>query len=130
MPEPETDPQPNPKPRNLFDRLRSMPGRTKLLLAVGAMLAVSFLFFRSCSGIEITEEDAVATALAEIDFEPERTEARVLRQGIPTRPVWVVVFTVPDPEGGRNDFLRHAAVRVDARTGELLDVEISQPDDG
>lgn len=121
---------PEPESRSLFDRLRSMPGRTKLLLAVGALLAVSFLFFRSCSGIEITEEDAVATARAEIDFEPERTEARVLRQGIPTRPVWVVVFTVPDPEGGRNDFLRHAAVWVDARTGELIDVEISEPDDG
>ena len=121
---------PEPESRNLFDRLRSMPGRTKLLLAVGVLLAVSFLFFRSCSGIEITEEDAVATARAEIDFEPAETKARVLRQGIPTRPVWVVVFTVPDPEGGRNEFLRHAAVRVDARTGELLDVEISQPDDG
>ena len=121
---------PEPESRNLFDRFRSVPGRTKLLLATGAVLAVSFLFFQSCSGVEITEEEAVATARAEIDFEPERTEARVLRQGIPTRPVWVVVFTVPDPEGGSDDFLRHAAVWVDAGTGEVLDVEISQPDDG
>lgn len=121
---------PEPESRTFFDRLKAMPRQTKLLVAVGAVLAVSFIFFRSCSGIEISEEDAVATARAEIDFEPERTEARVLRQGIPTRPVWVVVFTVPDPEGGRNDFLRHAAVRVDARTGELIDVEISEPDDG
>lgn len=121
---------PEPESRNLFDRLKAMPRQTKLLVAVGAVLAISLIFFRSCSGIEISEEDAVATARAEIDFEPERTEARVLRQGIPTRPVWVVVFTVSDPEGGRNDFLRHAAVRVDARTGELIDVEISEPDDG
>lgn len=121
---------PEPESRNLFDRFRSVPGRTKLLLATGAVLAVSFLFFQSCSGVEITEEEAVVTARAEIDFEPERTEARVLRQGIPTRPVWVVVFTVPDPEGGSDDFLRHAAVWVDAGTGEVLDVEISQPDDG
>lgn len=121
---------PEPESRTFFDRLKAMPRQTKLLVAVGAVLVVSFIFFRSCSGIEISEEDAVATARAEIDFEPERTEARVLRQGIPTRPVWVVVFTVPDPEGGRNDFLRHAAVRVDARTGELIDVEISEPDDG
>lgn len=121
---------PEPESRTFFARLKAMPRQTKLLVAVGAVLAVSFIFFRSCSGIEISEEDAVATARAEIDFEPERTEARVLRQGIPTRPVWVVVFTVPDPEGGRNDFLRHAAVRVDARTGELIDVEISEPDDG
>ncbi len=119
---------PEPESRNLFDRLKVMPRQTKLLVAVGAVLAVSLVFFRSCSGVEISEEDAVATARAEIDFKPERTEARVLRQGFPTRPVWVVVFTVKDPEGGRDDFLRYAAVRVDASTGELLDVEISEPD--
>ena len=121
---------PEPESRNLFNRLRSMPGRTKLLLATGVVLAISLIFFRGCSGVEVSEEDAVATARAEIDFEPERTEARVLRQGFPTRPVWVVVFTVPDPEGGRDDFLRRAAVWVDAGTGELIDVEINEPDDG
>lgn len=119
-----------PESRNFIDRLKAMPRQTKLLVAIGVVLAVLFVFFRGCSGVEISEEDAVATARAQIDFEPERTEARVLRQGIPTRPVWVVVFTVPDPEGGRNDFLRHAAVRVDASSGELIDVEISEPDDG
>ena len=119
-----------PGSRNFLDRLKAMPRQTKLLVAVGVVLALSLIFFRSCSGIEISEEDAVATARAQIDFEPERTEARVLRQGIPTRPVWVVVFTVPDPEGGRNDFLRHAAVWVDASSGELLDVKISEPNDG
>lgn len=128
MPEPESDS--NPEPRRPLDRLRAMPRQTRLLVAVGVVLAVLFVFFRGCSGVEISEEDAVATARAQIDFEPERTEARVLRQGIPTRPVWVVVFTVPDPEGGRNDFLRHAAVWVDASSGELIDVEISEPDDG
>ena len=119
-----------PGSRNFIDRLKAMPRQTKLLVAVGVVLALSLIFFRGCSGVEISEEDAVATARAQIDFEPERTEARVLRQGISTRPVWVVVFTVPDPEGGRNDFLRHAAVRVDASSGELIDVEISEPDNG
>lgn len=119
-----------PESRNFIDRLKAMPRQTKLLVAVGVVLALSLIFFRGCSGVEISEEDAVATARAQIDFEPERTEARVLRQGIPTRPVWVVVFTVPDPEGGRNDFLRHAAVWVDASSGELIDVEISEPDGG
>lgn len=119
-----------PESRNFINRLKAMSRQTKLLVAVGVVLALSLIFFRGCSGVEISEEDAVATARAQIDFEPERTEARVLRQGIPTRPVWVVVFTVPDPEGGRNDFLRHAAVWVDAGSGELLDVEISEPNDG
>lgn len=128
MPEPESDS--NPKPRRPLDRLRAMPRQTRLLVAVGAVLAVLFIFFRGCSGVEISEEDAVATARAQIDFEPERTEARVLRQGIPAQPMWVVVFIVQDPEGGRDDFLHHAAVRVHASTGELLDVEIFKSDSG
>lgn len=128
MPEPESDS--NPKPRRPLDRLRAMPRQTRLLVAVGAVLAVLFIFFRGCSGVEISEEDAVATARAQIDFEPERIEARVLRQGIPAQPMWVVVFIVQDPEGGRDDFLHHAAVRVHASTGELLDVEVFKSDGG
>ena len=128
MPEPESDP--NPEPRRPLDRLRAMPRQTRLLVAVGVVLAVLFIFFRGCSGVEISEEDAVSTARAEIGFEPERTEARVLRQGIPAQPVWVVVFTVREPGGGRNDFLHHAAVRVHASTGELLDVEVFKSDGG
>ncbi len=128
MPEPETDPQ--PEPRRPLDRLKAMPRPTRLLLVTGVVLAILFVFFQGCSGVEISEEDAVATARAEIDFEPERTHARVLRQGIPAQPVWVVVFIVQDPEGGRDDYLHHAAVRVHASTGEVLDVEVFKSDGG
>ncbi len=121
---------PETESRNLYDRLRTMPGRTKLFLATGVVLLVLVFVFKGCSGVEIEEEEAVAAARAEIDFEPERTEARVLRQGIGAQPVWMVVFTVRDPEGGREDFLHHAAVEVDVRTGEVLEVNVIKSDRG
>ena len=127
---------PEPESRNPFNRLKALPGRTKLFLVVGVVLIIVFST-RACSGVKIEEEEATATALAALEqsdnaFVPERTEARILRQGIPTSSVWVVVFTVadPDPDAGRNEFLRHAAVRVDANTGKVLAVDISEPDGG
>ena len=127
---------PEPESRSRLNRLKAMPGRTKLFFVVGLVLIVVFTT-RTCSGVTVEEEEAVATALAALEqsddgFVPERTEARILRQGMPTSAVWVVVFTVddPDPDAGRNEFLRHAVVRVDANTGEVLDVDISEPDDG
>ena len=127
---------PEPESRNPFNRLKALPGRTKLFLVVGVVLIIVFST-RACSGVKIEEEEAIATALAAFEqsdnaFVPERTEARILRQGIPTSSVWVVVFTVadPDPDAGRNEFLRHAVVRVDASTGKVLAVDISEPDGG
>ena len=127
---------PEPESRNPFNRLKALPGRTKLFLVVGVVLIIVFST-RACSGVKIEEEEAIATALAAFEqsdnaFVPERTEARILRQGIPTSSVWVVVFTVadPDPDAGRNEFLRHAVVRVDAGTGKVLAVDISEPDGG
>ena len=125
-----------PESRSPLKRLKAMPGRTKLFFVVGLVLIIAFAT-RACSGVEIEEEEAVATALAALEqsdggFVPEHTEARILRQGMPTSVVWVVVFTVddPDPDAGRNEFLRHAVVRVDASTGEVINVDISEPDGG
>ncbi len=116
-------PDPNsPKPSGIVDRVKQMEGRTRLLLATGAFLLVIAVFFQGCRGVEIEQEQAVRTAIERIDFggmEPERTEARVLRQGIPTTSQWVVVFRVNEPGGGPEDFLCHARVYIDAASGEL-----------
>jgi len=99
-----------------------MKSRTKLLIAVGAFLLIIAVFFQGCRGVNVTEQEAIDTAEARIDFsglEPERTEARVLRQGIPTTSQWIVVFRVQDPDGGLEDFLCHASVYVDAASGVL-----------
>ena len=121
-------------PKGFFERLRVAPGRPLLLIAVGLILVVLVLR-GGCSGVDISEGQAINTARAALEahpdaFVPERTEAKVLRQGFPPTPMWVVVFTVPDPEGGPEQFLHHAAVWVHAGTGELRQINVGEPDDG
>ena len=132
---PPRDPEPaDGRPTNPLMRLVRLPGRTKLLIAIGVVLAL-ILATGSCQGVDITEAqaiDAARTALAAAPgaFEPARVEAKVLRQGFPPSPVWVVVLTVPDPEGGSEDFLHHAGIWVDAKTGQIRQINIAQSDDG
>lgn len=136
MPEDELMPSEPPKgPKGLLGRLNAMPGRPLLLITVGVILAILLVFAPgSCSGVDIEQRQAIATARAELDahpdaFTPERTEAKVLRQGFPPTPMWVVVFTVADPAGGAEEFLHHAAIWVHAGTGEIREVQVSQAGD-
>ena len=80
------------------------------------------------------EEQAIATASAALAaepgaFAPEKTEAKLLRQGFPAKLMWVVVFTVADPEGGPEEFLHKADIWVNANTGELEQVIVHEPDE-
>ena len=130
-----TDPTPDPKPAGLLGRIMGMQGRTRLLIAVGALLVVIAVFApQSCGGREIDEDQAIATASAALAaepgaFAPENTEARLLRQGFPARLMWVVVFSVADPEGGPEDFLHKADIWVNAGTGELEQVNVHESDE-
>ncbi len=133
---PASTPEPNPesRPSNPLGRLLALPGRTKLLIAAGVLLVVIFST-RSCQGVDVSEARAVTTARAALAshpgaFEPERTEAQVLRQGFPPESMWVVVFTVPEPEGGPEDFLHRAAVWVNAGSGELEQINVDGFEDG
>lgn len=117
----------------MSDWINKFKGKTtsRTLLFIGAGLLVVVFLLRGCSGVDISKEEAIAVATAAFEadegyFEPEKTEARVLRQGIPTRAVWIVVFTVADPDGSRTEFLRHATVRVDARSGDVIEVDITE----
>lgn len=129
-------PEPPDGSKGLIGRLNAMPGRPLLLIVVGVILAILLIFAPgSCSGVDLEENEAVAIARAELDghpdgFTPERTEAKVLRQGFPPTPYWVVVFTVPDPDGGSEDFLHHAAIWVHAGTGEIREVQVGDAGDG
>ena len=115
-----------------IEKLKSFMTPRKVIFIVAGLLMVVFMV-RGCSGVDISREEAeaIATAAFEADeghFEPEKVESRVLRQGIPTRAVWIVVFSVPDPDGTRTEFLNHATVRVDAGTGDVIEVDIGEPD--
>ena len=124
------------QPTNPLGRLLHLPGRTKLLIGLGLLLVVTAVFApKNCGGADISEEQAIATARTALAarpgaFEPTKTEAKLLRQGFPAQLLWIVVFTVPDPEGSREDFLRHAAVWVDAGSGEVRQVNVTKPDEG
>ena len=91
------------------------------------LFALTLFAARSCqqSQIRITKDQAIATAEQRIPFEPTRVQVRMLRQGINSRPVWVVSLSVPR-EGATNVFDELAVVRVSANTGKVEDVRIQR----
>jgi hypothetical protein len=83
---------------------------------------LAFVVAKSCqqSQIRFTKEQAVATAEREVDFEPRRTQVRLLREGINSRPYWIVSLSVPDDQG--DGFRRLAVVKLNANTGKVAEV--------
>jgi len=94
------------------------------LAVIGALLVLAFFVSRSCqqSQIRITKEQAIATAEEQIDFTSENTQVRLLRQGLSSKPFWIVSLSIPSDEGG-DSFSRLALVRIDANTGKVADVQ-------
>lgn len=87
-----------------------------------AVLAAAFVFARTCQQdqVRITKEQAIIAARDEVDFTPMRTQIRLLRQGIASKPFWIVSLSVPGER--ENTFRRLATVRVDANTGKVEEV--------
>ena len=96
--------------------LRDRPlGRVLLLLAV---LALAFLSVRACQPDGgVSSERAVELARAEVDFTPDRTQVRLVQQGIPPRAYWAVSLYNVDESGRPTEFV---AFLVDRRTGEVV----------
>ena len=92
-----------------------------MLVVVGVLL-LAFVVAKSCqqSQIRYTKEQAVATAEREVDFEPRRTQVRLLREGLNSRPYWIVSLSVPGE--GDGEFRRLALVKLDANTGKVAEV--------
>ena len=88
-----------------------------------AVLAVAFVAAQTCqkSQIRYTKEQAIAKAERQIDFEPDRTQIRLLRQGITSEPFWIVSLSVA---GEREDSFRELAiVKIDANSGNVDSVK-------
>ena len=97
------------------------------MAVVAAVLLFAFFVARSCQQdqIRITEQQAIATAEEQVDFEPENTQIRLLRQGLDTRPFWIVSLSIP--KGNNEDrFSRLALVHIDANTGKVTEVSEQQ----
>lgn len=81
---------------------------------------LAFVVARGCqeSQVRISEEQAIATAREQVDFEPRRTNIRLLRQGVGSKPFWFVNLSVPgDAEG---TVRRLTVVKIDANTGTVV----------
>ena len=68
--------------------------------------------------IRISKETAVATATRAADFRPQRTQVRLVRQGLNGHPYWAVSLSIPGKGG--NGYARVSVARVDANTGKLV----------
>jgi hypothetical protein len=89
------------------------------ILVVG-LFAICLIAASSCQRhqIRISKETAVATATRAADFRPQRTQVRLVRQGLNGHPFWAISLSVPNKGG--NGFARVSVARVDANTGKLV----------
>jgi Peptidase propeptide and YPEB domain len=87
----------------------------------------AFVFAQTCQKdqVRISKEQAMATAREQVSFTPERTQIRLLRQGINSKPFWIVSLSIPGET--EDTFEQIAVVRVDAHTGKVEDVERGRP---
>ncbi len=94
---------------------------------VVGVLVLAFFVSRGCqqSQVRVTEEQAITTAKEQVEFTPKRTQIRLLRQGLNSRPNWIVSLSIP--AGEPDTFTRLAIVRVNANTGEVIDVRVQAP---
>ena len=98
---------------------------------VAGLLVLAFVVSRSCQQdqVRITEEQAIATAKRQVDFAPTRTQVRFLRQGLNSRPYWIVSLSIAR-RGNRDlnaqEFAELAVVRVEANTGKVADVKVQR----
>ena len=67
--------------------------------------------------IRISKETAIVTATRAADFRPQRTQVRLVRQGLNGRPFWAISLSIPGKNG---NFDRISVARVDANTGKLV----------
>jgi hypothetical protein len=95
-------------------------------VVIGLVLVAAFVFAQTCQKdqVRVSKEQAIQTAREQVSFEPERTQIRLLRQGINSKPFWIVSLSIP---GERDTFEHLAVVRVDANNGKVEDVDRGRP---
>jgi hypothetical protein len=75
----------------------------------------------------VSQDTAVATAKRQVDFRPTRTVVRMLRQGLGSRPYWIVSLSIPRGKNLNTQVFKElAVVRVDANTGKVADVKVQR----
>jgi hypothetical protein len=80
------------------------------------VIGLTLTRFTGHSDQQVSEERAVEIARPQVDFTPEGHNIRLVRQGIPPRPVWAVSFWIKNHQGTPT---RVTVVVVDASTGHI-----------
>jgi hypothetical protein len=80
---------------------------------------LAFVAAQTCqkSQIRLDKNQAIAKAEAAVDFTPQRTQVRLLRQGLNSKPYWIVSLSRPGRSEGT--FSALATVRINANTGKV-----------
>jgi hypothetical protein len=88
---------------------------------VAFFLIAAFLVMRGCQerDVRIDDQQALATARDAVDFEPDRTSVRFVRQGLRSYPFFAVSLSLGQ-EGQPG--ARRATVLVDARSGDVAEI--------
>jgi hypothetical protein len=96
------------------------------MAVIVGVLVLAFVAAQTCqrSSIRFDKNQAIEKAEDQIPFRPERVQVRLLRQGLTSKPFWVVSLSVP----GRteNTFSELAVVRINANTGEVKDLKLQR----
>jgi hypothetical protein len=99
-----------------------LTGRGPTWVRVGVIVSVLLLAFvtaQTCqrSSIRLDKNQAIAKAKEQVDFTPKRTQIRLLRQGVPSKPFWIVSLSRPGKLSGT--FSKLAVIRINANTGTV-----------
>jgi hypothetical protein len=80
---------------------------------------IAFVAAQTCqkSQIRLNKNQAISTAQQQVDFTPDRTQVRLLRQGLNSKPYWVVSLSTAGKQRGTFHYL--AVVKIDANTGKV-----------
>ncbi len=91
------------------------------------VLVVAFVVAQTCqkSQIRLDKDQAITKAVQQVDFTPQRTQIRLLRQGLNSKPYWIVSLSRPGKL--RDSFSELALVKIDANTGKVVSVEQQPP---
>ena len=68
--------------------------------------------------VRISKETAIVTADRAADFKPQRTQVRLVRQGLNGHPYWAISLSIP--KKGNDGYQRVSVARVDANNGKLV----------
>jgi hypothetical protein len=93
---------------------------------VALALAAAFAVSQTCqkSQIRISKDQAIARAEQRVSFEATDKQVRLLRQGVQSRPFWMVSLSIPGNQAGT--FKELAVVQINANTGQVAKVEVQR----